>query len=338
MIETIKKYPEMCEEATKLTEGVTVPDYKFNNIIVCGVGGSAIGGDLLKDLLRDKIMIPIEVSRGYHLPAYADKDTLIFCVSYSGNTEETLSQFVDAIEKKCKIIGITSNGKLKEWCDRFNLPCILIPQGYQSRSALPYLFFSMLVCLQKLKSIELTKEIDESIRTLREINVSNTKKIVSSLKGSIPVIYASNEFSAVAKRLKTQFNENSKVPAKYDIFPELNHNEIVGYQNKILNKNSYIIILRDKDEPKEIKTRIEISKKLIKDKVKGIKEIWVKGKSKLSKMMSLMFIGDVLSYELAALNRVDPEKTENISILKKKLEKKINLVEKLEKKLTNFSV
>jgi len=105
-----------------------------------------------------------------------------------------------------------------------------------------------------------------------------------------------------------------------------------------LNKNSYIIILRDKDEPKEIKTRIEISKKLIKDKVKGIKEIWVKGKSKLSKMMSLMFIGDVLSYELAALNRVDPEKTENISILKKKLEKKINLVEKLEKKLTNFSV
>ncbi len=334
MIETIKKYPKMCKDAVKIVEKFTIPDYKFNKIIVCGMGGSAIGGDLLKDLLEDEIPLPVQVSRQYHLPVYVDEDTLVFCVSYSGDTEETLSQFVDAIEKKCKIIGITSNGKLKEWCDKFNLSCILIPEGYQPRAALPYLFFSMLVCLQKLKLIDLTKEIDETIQVLKKMKVVNTKKIANSLKDSIPVIYASDEFSGVAKRMKTQFNENNKVPAKYDIFPELDHNEIVGYQNEKLNKNSYIIILRDKDEPEEIKTRIEISKRLMKDKVKGMEEIWTQGKSKLSKMMSLIFIGDILSYELAVLNKVDPKQTENISILKKELKEKLNLIEKLEKKLS----
>jgi len=338
MIEKIKKYPEMCEKAVKIAENVSLPDYKFNNIIVCGMGGSAIVGDLLKDLLIDKISIPIEVSREYNLPAYADEDTLVLCVSYSGDTEETLSQFVDAIEKKCKIIGITSGGKLKEWCNKFNLPCILILGGYQPRVALPYLFFTALMCLQKLNLIDLTKDIEETIKVLKGMGVANIKKIVSSLKNSIPVIYASNEFSGVAKRIKTQFNENSKVPAKHDVFPELDHNEIVGYQNKKLNKNHFVIILRDKEEAEEIKTRIEVSKKLIKSKCKGIYEIWTQGKSKLSKIMSLVYIGDILSYELAIMNKTDPEKTENISILKKDLKKRLNLVEKLEKRLTNFSV
>jgi glucose/mannose-6-phosphate isomerase len=337
MIETIKKYSVMCRDAVEKTEKTTLPEYEFNKIIVCGVGGSAIGGDMLKDLLRDRVRVPIEVSRQYHLPAYADENTLAFCVSYSGNTEETLSQFVDAIEKKCKIIGITSGGKLKEWCKKLNLPVIRVPKGYQPRVALPYLFFPMLVCLQRLGVANFKKEIDETIRVLRDVKTESVKKIALSLKNSIPVIYASSEFSAVAKRMKTQFNENSKIPAKHDIFPELNHNEIVGYQNEELNKNSYVIILRDKDEPKEIQTRIEISKELIKNKVKGIEEIWAKGETKLAKMMSLIFLGDLLSCELAMLNGVDPIQTENISILKNELEKRLKTVKRLEKKLTNFS-
>jgi glucose/mannose-6-phosphate isomerase len=185
--------------------------------------------------------------------------------------------------------------------------------------------------------VDFRREIDETIRVLKNVKVESVKKIVPSLKNSIPVIYASGEFSAVAKRMKTQFNENSKVPAKYDVFPELNHNEIVGYQNEELNKNSYVIILRDKDEPKEIQTRIEISKELMRDKVKGIEEIWTKGKSKLAKMMYLIFVGDVLSYELAMLNEVDPVQTENISILKNRLKKRLKTVERLERRLISFS-
>lgn len=335
MIETIKKYPEMCLDAIKLVEKVDIPDYKFDKIIICGMGASIISGNLLKDFLRNEVPIMIEVSNEYKLPAYADENTLIFCVSYSGNTEETLSQFVDAIKGKCKIIAITSNGKLKEWCEKLSIPLIQLPKGYQPRATLPYQFFIMLACLQKLKLINKREEIEETIQVLKTIKTGKFKEISLSLKDSYPVIYGFGIFSAVAKRFKDQFNENSKVPARYSVFPELNHNEIVCYENKDLNKNSFVILLRDKDEPEEIRVRIETTKELIKDKVKGIKDIFALGKSKLAKMMSLLFIGDYLSYELSVLNKVDPEQTENIAILKKVLKEKLNLVEKLEKKL-NF--
>jgi len=336
MIEIIKKYPEMCIDAVKIAEKVNIPAYKFNKIIVCGVGGSAIVGDLLINLLKTRIPIPLDVCRDYHLPAYVDEKTLTFCVSYSGNTEEALSQFVDCIKRKSKIIGITSGGKLKEWCEKFDLPYVLIPSGFQPRSALSYLLFSMIVCLQKLGVVNLQKEIDETIELLKKVKIDSVKKLANLMKDSTIVVYSSDEFSGVTKRVKTQINENSKMPAKYDVFPELDHNEIVGYQNERLNKNSFVLILRDKDEPEEIKARIEITKDLIKDKVKGIEEIWTEGKSKLAKMMSLVFLGDVLSYELAVLNNVGPAEVENIVILKRKLKDRLNLVKKIEKDLIRF--
>jgi len=336
MNEIIKKYPDMCLEALEITNSLTIPDYQFDKIIVSGMGGSAISGDLLKDSLRYEIKVPIEVCREYHIPEYADEKTVVFCVSYSGNTEETLSQFVDCIEKKCKIIGITSDGKLKEWCDKFNLPCVIIPNGYQPRSALPYLFVSILVCLKKLGLINKEKEINETIETLRKIKTGKIKRIALSLKKSIPVIYGSDEFASVAKRIKTQFNENSKNPAKYDVLPELDHNEIVGYEKNKLNKNSVIILLRDKDEPKETKIRIDITKKNMRNKVKKIIELWSEGKSKIAKMMSLIFIGDYLSYELAVLNRVDPTETKSIVSIKKELKKRLDLVNKLEKNINSL--
>jgi len=335
MIESIKKYPEMCLNAIKLVERTDIPDYKFDKIIICGMGASIISGNLLKDFLRNEVPIMIEVSNEYKLPAYVDENTLVFCVSYSGNTEETLSQFVDSIKRKCKIITITSNGKLKEWCEKLSIPLIQLPEGYQPRATLPYQFFIMLACLQELKLINKRKEIEETIQVLKTIETEKFKEISLSLKDSYPVVYGFGIFSGVAKRFKDQFNENSKVPARYSVFPELNHNEIVCYENEDLNKNSFIILLRDKDEPEEIRVRIETTKELIKDKVKGIKDVFALGKSKLAKMMSLLFIGDYLSYELSVLNKVDPEQTENIAILKKRLKERLGLVEKLEKKL-NF--
>ena len=335
MLEIVKNYPKMCEEAIKIVESVSLPQYEFNKIIVCGMGGSAIGGDLLKDLLRERTSIPIEVSRSYHLPEYADEHTLVFCISYSGNTEETLSQFIEAIERKCKIITITSNGRLEKWCKNLKIPLIQVPRGFQPRASLPYLFFSLIICLQKLGTIELNDEIEETIQILKKIKIEKIKEIALSLKNSFPVIYAPVEFSGVARRVKTQLNENSKVLARYEIFPELNHNEIVGYENKV-EKNSSLIILRDRDETEEMKKRIEITKTLIRDKVKSLAEIWAEGKSKLAKIMSLVFMGDVLSVELAYLRKVDPKPTKNIDFLKKEL-KKGRLIDKLEKKLIKIS-
>ena len=333
MIEAIKKYPEMCLDAIKLVEKTDIPDYKFEKIIICGMGASIISGNLLKDLLRNEVPIMIEVSNEYQLPAYVDEKTLVFCMSYSGNTEETLSQFVDAVKRKCKIIVITSDGKLKEWCEKLSIPLIKLPEGYQPRATLPYQFFIMLACLQKFKLINKGKEIEETIKVLKSIKTEEFKDVSLSLKDSYPVIYGFGKYSTVAKRLKNQFNENSKVPARYAVFPELNHNEIVGYENENLNKNSFIILLRDENELEEIRLRIETTKELIKYKVKGMKDIFASGKSKLAKMMSLLYIGDYLSHELAVLNKVDPEQTENIAILKKRLKEKLNLVEKLEKRL-----
>jgi glucose/mannose-6-phosphate isomerase len=337
MIEIIKKYPEMCLDAIKIAQKTDIPDYKFNKIIICGIGGSAICGDLLRDLLKNRISIPIDVCRDYHLPYYVDGNTLTFCVSYSGNTEESLNQFVDCIKRKSKIIGVTSGGKLEEWCKKFNLPYISIPSDYQPREALPYLFFAMIVCLQKLGVIDLKKEMNETIELLKRIKTDSIKKLINLMKNSAMVVYSSDEFSGVAKRVKTQINENSKIPAKYDVFPELDHNEIVGYQNEKLNKNFFILILRDKNEPEKIKTRIEITKDLIKNSIKGVGEIWAEGNSKLAKMMSLIFLGDALSYELAILNNVDPVEVKNIVILKKKLEDKLKFVKKLEKELESLT-
>jgi glucose/mannose-6-phosphate isomerase len=337
MIEIIKRYPEMCLDAMKIAQKASIPNYEFEKIIICGIGGSAICGDLIKDFLKNRISLPIDVCRDYHLPSYVDENTLTFCVSYSGNTEETLSQFVDCIKIKSKIIAITSGGKLKEWCKKFNLPCVLIPSSYQPRTALPYLFFSIIACLQKFGVVNSEKETNETIELLKRIKTDSVKKLANSMKDSIIAVYSSDEFSGVARRLKTQLNENSKIPAKYDAFPELDHNEIVGYQNEKLNKNTFVLILRNKDEPEEIKARIDITKDLIKNKVKKIEEIWAEGKSKLAKIMSLVYLGDVISYELAILNNVDPIKVKNIVILKKKLEYKVKLVKKLEKELESLA-
>jgi glucose/mannose-6-phosphate isomerase len=334
MKEIIKKYSEICLNAIEIAEKTKLPEYKFDKIVVLGMGGSAAGGYLLKDLLGSTI--PIEVSSRYKLPKYINKNTLIFCVSYSGNTEETLSQFVDAVEKNCKIIAITSNGKLKEWCEKLKTPHIEIPTGYLPREAFPYLFFPMIIYLQKLQIVNIRKDIGETIDILKKIRLEEFDSLAESLNNSIVVIYGSDEFLGVAKRIKNQLNENAKTLAKYELFPELNHNEIVGYQTGKLDKNLFVIFLRDKNEREEMRVRIEITKELIRNNVKGIGEIWAFGESKLAKILSLVYVGDYLSYRLAELKGVNPDETEYIDILKKELGKKLNVVGMLEKRIKKF--
>lgn len=332
-IEVIKKYPQMILDAWNLTEKSKLPDYEFSNIVVCGIGGSGIGGSLLKDFLRDKIDVPVEVCSDYTLPYYTDDRTLVFCLSYSGNTEETLSQFVAATRRKCKIIAISSGGKLEEWCSKLKLPFVKLPKGYLPREALPYLLFPMIAYLQKLKSIDAKKDVQEAVKLLTELNLNQYYKIVDHLVNSIPLIYASTKFSSVGKRMQNQFNENSKVPAKHEILPELNHNEINAYEDPALNKNFSVLLLRDDDDSEQIKARFELTRKIAEKKVKSVSELVAKGNSLLSKMMVLIAIGDYLSYKVAEANNVDPAEVKNNDILKAELTKRYNLVQKLEREL-----
>jgi glucose/mannose-6-phosphate isomerase len=334
MLEAIKKYPEMCRDAVERTNRSNLPNYKFDKIIVCGMGGSAVGGELLKDLLKDKLPMQIEVSKEYHLPKYVDERSLVFCVSYSGDTEETLSQFAEALKIKCNVICLASGGKLKEWCEKLSLPLILLPGGLQPRAALPYLFLPMLTYLQNVGPVNLKEDLEESIQVLKEIDLKEIDNIASGIKDSFVAVYG--RLPSVARRFKNQFNENSKIPARFDVFPELDHNEIMGYQNTELNKSTSVIFLRDRDEPEEIKARIDITRDLIRNSAKNIFEIHSSGNSELAKILSLIYIGDYLSYKLAVLNGTDPEEVESISKLKKGLKERLNFVERLEKKIENL--
>ncbi len=325
--------PKHYEKAVKLARNLSVDYPAPKTIIAAGMGGSAIGGELLKDWARDRIAIPIEVCREYTLPAYADKSTLVLVVSYSGETEESLSVFLDAVKRKCMIVCISSGGTLQEFAKRLKVPHLLVPSGMAPRATLPYLFMSLLVMLQKIGlATNVDLEISEAIKILQQTSEANqpskplkgnpAKALASNVQDTVPAIYGFGTYRAVAQRLKTQFNENSKVPAKWEYFPELNHNEIVGWEAaRELAKCFSIILIRDEAEPEPIRRRIEATKKLIHKQSVKTYEVKGQGRSALAKMASLICLGDFASVYLAILRGVDPTPVKTISLLKEEIRK-----------------
>jgi len=340
--------PKHYEDAAKIAKPVNVSYPKPQTIIVCGMGGSAIGGELLKDWARDRIAVPIEVCREYSLPAYANKDTLVFVVSYSGETEETLSVLLDAIKRKCMIVCISSGGKLREFAEKMNSPHLLVPSGMAPRATLPYLFMPMPAILEKLGLVsDVDAEIAETIKILKQVSAENSpqkeaasnfsKTLALSVNGTVPAVYGFGFYRAVAQRFKTQFNENSKNPAKWEIFPELNHNEIVGWEAaKEFAKSFSVIFIRDADEPIEIRQRIEVTKELISREIGKLFEVWSKGKNSLAKMSSVICTGDFTSVYLAVLRRIDPTPVKTLALLKEKL-KQTGLKEKVVRELQKLA-
>jgi len=350
------RFPENCEDAIKRADKLKIPTHlrisrkvsinygKPERILVTGMGGSAIVGDILRTWLSDYLPIPISVSRDYHLPAYANNRTLVFAVSYSGNTEETLSSLMEAVQRRCMIIGISSGGALQKFCQKLKMPFVKLPENMPSRAAIPYLFFPLAIAIEKIgalksirgeiaESLSVLKQIREEIKPEAPAHRNIAKQMALQIKGTAPVIYGFGSFESVALRIKTQFNENSKVPANCGVFPELNHNEIVGWGGPSeLTKIFSIILIRDSNEPPEITARIDLTKKLVlKGKVGKILELYAKGQSKLAKMLSTMYVGDFASIYLAILYEVDPTEIEVITRMKEELERRVNVPEKIER-------
>ncbi len=320
--------------ATTTTATANVPAQNFKNIVVLGMGGSAIGGDLLSDYLADELSIPIVVIRGYDIPKFVDKNSLVFTISYSGNTEETISTLKKCLEAKARIIALTSGGKLAVLSQENNFPVIKVPGGIQPRAAISYLFFPILKALERLGLIkERSSEIEETISILQDLSREYcaksasknnlAKKVALSLYQHLPLIYGSEGLlEAVAMRWKTQINENSKWPCFWNIFPELDHNEIVGYEiENNINRQVKIIYLQDKEGLLRVEQRRKITRKIIQGKVAEFMVCPTKGKGKMSRMFSLIFLGDLASYYLAILNQVDPSPVACIEDLKKELAK-----------------
>ena len=336
MLNDIASFPKQIKETEEIVENSNIPSiYKVDNIIISGMGASAISGDLMQSFLRDRIDIPIFITRQYDLPKWVNKNTLVFSQSYSGNTEETLNTFKNAFQKHCKIIAISSGGKLQEYCEKREVPFIKIPQGIQPRTATGYILFSSLYSLKKIGLLQqnINQEIQETIKIVEEFRNNNkkdipeeknlSKQLARKLLNKIPQIYGWDFYIPIAKRWCTQFNENSKIICRYDEVPECTHNDIVGWSmNLEVSKKFICILFRDHENESIYNTkRLNFMKKLFDDVAGDTIEIKIYVKKKLPKMMYAMYLGDYISCYLAILRKIDPTPIEAIRHLKEELAK-----------------
>lgn len=333
MMEYLYGLPEQFASSLEM-DLAYVSRYKkdYRNVVVSGMGGSAIGGDILRVYAAGKAKVPVLVVRDYNIPAFVDQHTLFLAVSYSGNTEETLSAYGQAREQGASIICITTGGKLKARAEQDGYAAIEIPSGLVPRAATGYLFAPLALVLDELGIVEnVGQELQETVEVLRgmrerlhpgvEAGSNQARIIAEKLKNSLPIIWGTAGASEVAAlRWKAQINENAKCPAYYSIFPELNHNEIVGFEvpQELLASIS-CIILRDKYDYERVNRRIEISKDIIKDRVKEIIEINSQGESYLARFYSLVYMGDYASVYLALEYGINPTPVKIIDYLKAQL-------------------
>ncbi len=334
MLDVISKFPEQIKETIEIVSHTNILNFlKIDNIIISGMGASGISGDILQHLLRDRIDVPIFVNREYDIPKWANKDTLVLSQSYSGNTEETLSVFKQAHQKRCKIIGITSGGKLQEYCEKREIPIIKVPSGFQPRAATAYMLFSSLLAFKKIGLLNenIDSEIEETIQTTDELskNINKSipekdnisKQIARNIFNTIQQLYGWDIYTPIVKRWCNQLNENSKIIARYDVVSECNHNDIVGWSmNPEVSKNFSCILFRDEEnESVYMSKRLGFMKHLFEGSASKVIEIKAQGKKRLAKMMYAMYLGDFTSCYLAVLRNIDPTPVDAIIELKKAL-------------------
>jgi glucose/mannose-6-phosphate isomerase len=334
MLDGLARFPEQIKESLTIAEATERFNFiKVDNVIIAGMGASAISGDILASLFRDKLDVPLVVNREYDLPKWVNKDTLVICISYSGNTIETLSSFKIASQKKCKIICISTGGKLQEFAEKRGIPFVKVPAGIQPRAATPYLLFPTMIFLKKIGLLKtaIETDIDETITVTQEFVAMNKKtapdennlanQLAKKIFNTIPQIYGWSIYSPIAIRWRHQFNENSKVIARTDLVPDCNHNDIVGWSaNPEISKLFSCVLFRDRDEESiEMTTRLNFMRDLFHNTAGNVIEVSPKGKSQLAKMMYLMCLGDFTSCYLAVLRGIDPSPVDIIAELKKRL-------------------
>jgi glucose/mannose-6-phosphate isomerase len=320
-IKDLEDFPYYIMDGYELPAKIEIESKEIDNIIVCGMGGSGIPGDILKVYMNKVSKIPVFVNKGYNLPDFADKKTMVICISYSGNTEETVDAFRDALRRSCHTVVISSGGKMKDLANNHKKPFVQIPQKHQPRAMVPYLFFSMLRVLVEGNIIKDVKSEVESLSKFLKNNLFRDKGLhfAENLVGKVPLIYASDDFYPVAMRFKTQINENVKIHAFFNTFSEMNHNEIVGYTD--LYTDYHAVIFESESDHPRIKKRYEICKQLIKKKGVPVTQMKFTGKSYLKQLFTAIFIGDWTSYYLALFNKVDPSPVDIIENLKKQLKR-----------------
>jgi len=335
MLARINEMPWQCQQAWQAAMSFNLPaDYtEVDKVIILGMGGSAIGGDLVRSLAESEAKMPVLVHRDYGLPAFVDDRTLVIASSYSGNTEETLSAFEPALKTGAKKLVMTTGGRLQAIAEENNIPVFKINYKAQPRAALGFSFLPTLGCLQKLGFLsDKSADVAETVRVLEGLSArinekspladNPAKQLAQRLYGCLTVIYGAGILAETAHRWKTQVNENGKAWAFYEVFPELNHNATVGYPSpEELASRIRVILLRAPSLNQRVLLRYEVTCELL-DRARIAHEfVDSEGSSLLSQMMSLVLFGDYASYYLAILYRVDPSPVEVINYLKDRLAK-----------------
>jgi len=340
MLGRVINMPQHFREALQRAKSIRV-DLKLDqirNIVIAGMGGSAIGGELVKCLTYHQLPVPLAVCRSYHLPKFVDHRTLAIISSYSGNTEETLSAFEQALQRGAQIACITSGGKIGQMAEARGLPRFSLPTGFPPRSALVHLIVPILKTLQDCSFIpNLEPDIEETVVLLEKLTQryqpqndqpdNDAKRLALALRKRLPLIYAAEIYEAVAWRWKEQFSENSKVLAGHNVFPELNHNELVGWGLRHeMDKKFQVIYLNDRrvassEIHSRVFARMELTKNIIEESGAPVMSVASEGQSLLARFFSLIFLGDMASVYLAILNGVDPTPVEKIDYLKSQLTK-----------------
>ena len=305
-----------------------------DGIVVCGMGGSAIGGDLVRTLVEPSSPVPFLVNRGYTLPGWVGRKTLVVASSYSGGTEETLSAFEEARERGAHVVAVTSGGELAARADAGRT--IEIPGGLQPRAALGYslgvlLRFAGALGLAEIAGMDgvladarqRAARYDRDGDGSREAGAANAARGLSAhFEDALPVVYTGvGLLEAVGMRWQTQINENAKHPAVGNVFPELDHNEIMGFERgpeEVLERMQ-VVVLRDRDDHPQVQKRFDATRDLVEGSVGGWHEFETDGDSRLSRMLSLVQLGDWASFWLAIRKGVDPTPVETIQQLKKTL-------------------
>lgn len=336
MAKAIYDFPDHLLDALQISKTFKlknrIPEIK--NIVVAGMGGSAIGGDVCRTLLSKKLKIPMVVSRNYSVPHWVNENTLVVCSSYSGNTEETLSAFADAQRKGAMICGISTGGKLTQILEKKDYNLIRIPSGIQPRAALAYSFVPMLYFLHAYGLIHsaIFDKVTQTAKTLKQYrdlyftqkSVNPTFVLAKKVFKTVPIIYGTTETTAIAAlRLKGQFCENADMLAYQNELPEMDHNELVGWENnEQIFRHFCVLWLTDANDHDRIKLRQNITEKIIGKMNKQQFRIAVAGQSTFERFVHLIHFGDWLSYWCAILHGTDPSPVKSIEVLKNELSKK----------------
>ena len=326
MEKLIAEFPDQLQEALDIGRKALIESRKdIHEVLICGMGGSGVGAHFVKDFVSETAQVPILINKDYDIPAFADEHTLVLASSYSGNTEETLAAYAAAKKQNCSIIAISSGGELMADAQAAGFDTISLPAGYPApRACLGFSLVAQLFALHKSGCVPNFFE-EQIIDTLERIKLeqedmrSKAEQIAQLMVDRLPVMYGANRTDATLLRWRQQLNENAKHLAWHQVFPEMNHNEIVGWKGDY--SQLLVVALRHRDDPARHQLRMDLTREVFQHWAGGYMEVYSRGGSFLEKSLYLVHLGDWVSYYLAELKGENPDEVKVIDHLKEQLKK-----------------